>query len=340
MLIGDNNLIKELNLAESTWNDKPKDFYTFVALKIKDFLGNELKRDDLDPKVRESYERLYKLDIAGQRQLVKKVLMTLPYNVVPLKIIQYFKENFDKIRENHYVLIDAPDIVFQEIDFTSLRVALHIVLYKEFPKLERLLKYFKEICHISNKLNRPIPWNLPSGFGVQQQFYTKIKQDVKPFIYSKDLLRLRSPDKNNFDPGKQNRALMPNLIHSLDASSLALLVYNLFKENPKTNFYSVHDCFAVTCNHVQRIMNSLKIIYYNTYSKDQYLRQFDKDFLDSILKHYGKDCYDPETRIICININVNIDSEKSKILKLSYPNVNDVIANDKLNIQESSYVIH
>lgn len=292
----------------------------------------------MDPKVRESYERLYKLDMAEQRKLVKKVLMTLPYNVAALKIIQYFKENFDKIRENHYVLIDAPDIVFQEIYFTSLRVALHIVLYKEFPKLEKLLKYFKEITHLSNELNRPIPWNLPSGFGVQQLFYSKIKLDVKPFIYSKDLLSLRLADKNNFYPGKQNRSLMPNLIHSLDASSLALLIDNLFKEKPSTNFYSVHDCFAVTCNNVQRIMNLLKVIYYNTYSKDQYLRQFNKDFLDSILKHYGKDCYDPETWII--SINVNIDSEKSKILKLSYPNVNDVIANDKLNIQESSYVIH
>ena len=131
---------------------------------------------------------------------------------------------------------------------------------------------------------------------------------------------------------------MPNLIHSLDASSLTLLIDNLFKENPSINFYSVHDCFAVTCNKVQKIMDILKVIYYNTYSKDQYLRQFDTDVFDSILKHYGESCYDPKTKII--TISVNIDPEKSKILKLSYPNVNDVIANDKLNIQESSYIIH
>jgi DNA-directed RNA polymerase len=312
MLIGDLSLTRELNLAESTWSNQPKDFYTFVALKVRDFLENELKRTDLEPKVRESYLRLYKLDIAGQRKLVKKTLMTLPYNATARSIIEYIKENFDKIEEDHYVLIEDPNITFKEIDFTSLRVALHIVLYKEFPKLKRLLKYFIKIASISNNLKLPIPWNLPSGFFVQQQFYTKKKTKAKPFLYSKDLLNITTVDKNKFDHRKQTQSLMPNLIHSLDAASLALLIDNFFKENPGANFYSIHDCFAVTCNKIQSLMNLLKIIYYNTNSKDQYLIEFDKEFLSSILRHYGKECYDPETRIIKIE-QENIKNKKDTL---------------------------
>jgi len=42
---------------------------------------------------------------------------------------------------------------------------------------------------------------------------------------------------------------MPNLIHSLKASSIALL-YNLLAKCGKANIYTVYDCFAVTADKV------------------------------------------------------------------------------------------
>lgn len=42
---------------------------------------------------------------------------------------------------------------------------------------------------------------------------------------------------------------MPNLVHSLDASSLALLLNSYFNEG-LDNIFTVHDCFAVTANSV------------------------------------------------------------------------------------------
>jgi hypothetical protein len=81
--------------------------------------------------------------MAGQIKLVKKALMTLPYNASARSIVEYIKEIFDKIKEDHYELIYDNSIVFRKIDFDSLRNALHIVLYKEYPKLKKLLKYFR-----------------------------------------------------------------------------------------------------------------------------------------------------------------------------------------------------
>ena len=52
-------------------------------------------------------------------------------------------------------------------------------------KLTPLLDYLKNIANISNKLNIPIPWILPSGLVVQQQFYAKETIKVKPFSYTK-----------------------------------------------------------------------------------------------------------------------------------------------------------
>jgi DNA-directed RNA polymerase len=70
-----------------------------------------------------------------------------------------------------------------------------------------------------------------------------------------DLLLLLSPGiileliKYQFDQTKQLNATMPNLIHSLKASSIALL-YNLLAKCGKANIYTVYDCFAVTADKV------------------------------------------------------------------------------------------
>lgn len=69
---------------------------------------------------------------------------------------------------------------------------------------------------------------------------------------------------------------MPNLVHSLDASTLVLL-YNYihtFKESSKqnniVNFYSIHDCFGVTANDVEILINSIIKVYLDLYSNKTY----------------------------------------------------------------------
>ena len=66
---------------------------------------------------------------------------------------------------------------------------------------------------------------------------------------------------------KQIRALMPNLIHSMDATTLALLVNLYFDKTSQSvnNFYSIHDCFAVTANNVEKLISIIKIVYINIF---------------------------------------------------------------------------
>jgi hypothetical protein len=129
-----------------------------------------------------------------------------------------------------YRLKSDPSIIFTELDFKNLRKALNNAIYIDYPKLSALLDYLKTIADISNKLNLPIPWILPTGLVVQQQFFATEKMTVKPFIYTKNKLNLTTINKKKCNDRKQKVALMPNLIHSLDAASLCLVINNYFNQ--------------------------------------------------------------------------------------------------------------
>ena len=59
LLLEDTTLAKQVNLSKSSWKNIPDDFYTFLSLKIKEYLAQELKSNkDLDIEKRESYIRL------------------------------------------------------------------------------------------------------------------------------------------------------------------------------------------------------------------------------------------------------------------------------------------
>ena len=95
-----------------------------------------------------------------------------------------------------------------------------------------------------------------------------VKQ-IRPFKNNKTALSLTITDKIKMDTRKQKTAFMPNLIHSLDSSALFLL-YNSFYnyinmqssvDDKIVNFYSVHDCYSVSCKYVETLITVLKTIY-------------------------------------------------------------------------------
>ena len=131
---------------------------------------------------------------------------------------------------------------------------------------------------------------------------------------------------------------MPNLIHSLYATSLVLFIDKYFYEfNTDTkNIYAIHDCFAVTINHMEYIMNTLKMVYISLYSNEGYLSKLDNDLIKFIKNHLG-DNFSIDKLII----ELPSKNSKSKPLKIKYPDKN--VLKHTYNIQlvkGSSYIIH
>lgn len=136
------------------------------------------------------------------------------------KYIYYLKSDIEKNIVN--------PTVFLEADFQNVRKALINSIFVDHKKLDSLVKYLKCIANIANTLKIPIPWTLPTDLVVNQQYYATKSIKVKPFVYTKNLLNLTIKDKDKFNELKQKTALMPNLVHTLDAATLCLVVINYF----------------------------------------------------------------------------------------------------------------
>jgi len=86
--------------------------------------------------------------------------MTIPYNSTKYANILDMKEEFSLIRKNGeslYIYKKNNKIIFKNIDFQIICNTLYLFLYRDFPKLEVLFNYFKNIAKISNKLGISIP---------------------------------------------------------------------------------------------------------------------------------------------------------------------------------------
>jgi len=159
---------------------------------------------------------------------------------------------------------------------------------------------------------------------------------IKPFYYSKKRFSLKVLSKTAYNSDKQITAFMPNLVHSLDAASLALLVDSFFKEiTNSNNIYAIHDCFAVTANNMDNIINMLKLTYIKIYSEEAYLLKLDKCIRENIKNVYGNKSFNDK------NLEINIPSLVSPII---FPDVNVVLGKkivfDFKALKKSQYIIN
>ena len=96
---------------------------------------------------------------------------------------------------------------------------------------------------------------------------------------------------------KQKNAIMPNLVHSLDATSIYIL-YKLLNEYKKHNIYTIHDCFSVTANDVELLIEVLKSVYVTLYSLNQYLECFHSHVKYTIKNTFGSDTFSDDEKYI------------------------------------------
>jgi DNA-directed RNA polymerase len=128
----------------------PQDFYTYALGKIID----KLSKSDINK---------FK-DIKLSRKIIKKSVMTIPYNIsmagIGEHLMEHFEENwilnerFVKIPGN--ATISGDDLILNASEYGNLCKIIYFVLTKELPSLRSLSNYFNSMIDIFTKLNLPI----------------------------------------------------------------------------------------------------------------------------------------------------------------------------------------
>lgn len=337
LLIKETKLFNKLNLEESTHDDEPNDFYTFILDKTNDYISNKINelnnltdKADKDYLALEGFKRLQAVNF--DRSIVKKTIMTKSYNATIPKQVYLIKSNLEEhwSGNSNYYIYKNTNIEIKSEDIVLFVMTLKNVIDIESPKIKELSKYLDNIIYICSKLSIPIPWVLPSGAEIQESYLVEKKQRIKAFYFVNSKYTFKFYLKDKYDYTKLKRATMPNLIHSLDGNTVATL-YNKWNN---IDLYTVHDCFAVTANNVPKLISLLKIVYINMYSEESYLINFDNFVQTTINNIFGDKVFTMGSNYVNITV-------KGITQKIPYPDVNKIINKyETINsLSKSSYII-
>jgi DNA-directed RNA polymerase len=108
-----------------------------------------------------------------------------------------------------------------------------------------------------------------------QKIKTSLIKKAKPISI---LIPTDQIDYNNIKTG-----LMPNFIHSLDASNIHLLIHYLHKlDINHINLYTIHDCFASDYKNIGTIELLVKHSFVDLYFRKNYLDSIHDSFIKQI----------------------------------------------------------
>jgi DNA-directed RNA polymerase len=74
-------------------------------------------------------------------------------------------------------------------------------------------------------------------------------------------ISIRKFVEDKIDLRKQNEAIVPNLVHSFDASNISLLIKGLDDVQNNINMLTIHDCFATDANNVDLMVLHVKMAF-------------------------------------------------------------------------------
>jgi DNA-directed RNA polymerase len=285
-------LAKNVNLftdSDNPENDLPQEFYSYAL----DLIRSRLKESEIN-----EFQ-----NISLNRKIIKRSVMTIPYNISMSGRGEQLLEHFEKIWEIKQYFIKIPksatlhkkDIYLSSKEYGQLCKIIYNVLTKELPSLKLLSDYFNNIISLLIELDLPIIWETPIGLKLT---YSNIKFKsvrTKAKLLPKTKAVTISLPTDQIDIVKTKRSFMPNFIHSLDAANIHLLLNRFHhlgclqnKNNYKIPVYTIHDCFASSPNNMNLLEQLVKETFIDIYFKDEgYLDKVHQGILNLINKTKG-----------------------------------------------------
>lgn len=328
-------LFNYVNISKSTKDDKPADIYDQLVPYVIDIINevindpnkvlntNKRKKNiitavEID-KLKAEYKNLSLIKI--DRSFIKRTIMTIPYGISAFGIKDQLINDFFNLRNlklnnrKCYTVKDPKLIkVNYEVFFTGrsifkLAEILHNVLYNTFPNLSIFVDWLKNINNMLKKLNLVPIWMAPLGLTIEQKYVFHESKIISRTLLGKNrTISIKKPIINKINLRAKNAGIVPNLVHSFDASNVALLIESL---NSKYNIelFTIHDCFATNANYIELLKFQVKNTFLCLYSNNNFIDTYYNYIRKIIELNQFQIIIDNDTKeeFILLTTNDNID---------------------------------
>ena len=193
------------------------------------------------------------------RKVVKRVVMTIPYNAKPHSNRSYIR---DALREKG-VEISQEDLT---ATVSAVRNAMQIVV----PGPMAVMKWIEtEVTKAIKRGETEIRWVTPSGFHVTQRLMKPECSYIHLQLLGKCKVWAATGDSDEVDLMHHKNATAPNLIHSLDASLLHFAATRF--DNP---IALIHDSVLCRATDMTVLNTIVKETYMHLFAEHDYLTKF------------------------------------------------------------------
>jgi len=272
------NVIGKFEDRERNESEPANDLYNYAA----ELIQKHVEESDLSDSIKQ---------IKFTRKLVKKSIMTIPYNISLTGVQAQIKEHAIETREFSRTIYHLPK-EFSKLD-KSIRLypselnkvgsVIFTVINEKMPTLKSLKTYLQEMSKIILALDSWVYWITPTGIKVNLS-NQKLKSSIfQSRLYSGDRPITISLPTNQLDKVAIKRSWMPNLIHSLDSANIQLFVNKLHQNKINIPFYTIHDCFASLPNSMSLLETMVKEAFIEIYFSDNaYVQSLHHQLLEQI----------------------------------------------------------
>ena len=220
--------------------ERPQDAYKTVAEHAKPNVPESVK-DHMD------------------RKVVKRVVMTIPYNAKPHSNRGYIR---DALKEKG-VEISKDDLT---ATVNAVRESMDVIVPGPMAAMSWIES---EVAKAIKRGETEIQWVTPSGFVVTQRLMKKLYERVTLQLLGKVDIRVATEDSDKVDLNHHKNATAPNLIHSLDASLLHLSALRF-----DAPIALIHDSVLCRATDMSSLSSIVRDVYMHLFAEHDYLKSW------------------------------------------------------------------
>ena len=220
--------------------ERPQDAYKTVAEHSKPNVPESVK-DHMD------------------RKVVKRVVMTIPYNAKPHSNRGYIR---DALKEKG-IEISKDDLT---ATVNAVRESMDVIVPGPMAAMSWIES---EVAKAIKRGETEIQWVTPSGFVVTQRLMKKLFERVQLKLLGTVNIRVATEDSDKVDLNHHKNATAPNLIHSLDASLLHLSALRF-----DAPIALIHDSVLCRATDMSSLSSIVRDVYMHLFAEHDYLKSW------------------------------------------------------------------